>query len=157
MTVFRRSIIIPAALEQVFRFHRNPENLSYVQPPGATVIGSDFPDQLVQGSVCTLKVKVPFGIQHWKIKVEEMRLSDDRISALMVDRAIISPFPVWIHRHEFERQVEGTFMQDVVEFKPPGGRVSTWLVWPSMILLHMLFIFRHYKTVQYFSERQRQV
>lgn len=153
MPVFKKSVVLPASVAEVFRFHCNPANLEHVQPPGAKVIESELPEQLELGSICSMTVKVPFGVQQWKIVVDELELSEDGDRAMLVDRAIISPFDRWVHRHGFVRHEDGTLMQDEVEFQPPGGSFSLLLLGPTYLLLMGLFLFRHHRTKAYFAHQ----
>ncbi len=155
MPVFHKSVLVPAPVDEVLAFHRNPANLKQVQPPGARVIESDFPALLEKGSQCSLTVKTPFGIQHWVIEVNELSLSENGAWAVMVDRALESPFPSWVHRHEFNQHLEGTIMTDTVHFEAPGGILARWLGWPAKWFLWGLFQFRHYQTVRYFSTMKK--
>ncbi|MEM6884859.1 MAG: hypothetical protein AAF571_07480 [Verrucomicrobiota bacterium] len=157
MALFTRSVRLPADLEAVFDFHRDPRNLDHVQPPGAQVLEADLPAMLESNSICSLKVKVPFGIQQWKIQVDELSLDQDSGHAVMVDRALESPFAHWVHRHEFQQQGADTIMRDEVEFQPPGGVLAWLLVLPAYLMLLLLFTFRHYKTARYFSMQQGDV
>jgi len=154
MPVFSKSVRLPADLETVFQFHRDPRNLEHVQPPGAEVVEAELPPLLELDSVCSMKVKVPLGIQHWKIQVDELSLNQDLQQAVMVDRAIVSPFARWVHRHHFEGCGRETVMRDEVEFYPPGGALAWLLLLPAYLLLQILFMFRHYKTVHYFSVQE---
>ena len=157
MLVFTKSVLLPAEIEAVFAFHRDPRNLEHVQPPGAEVIDADLPPLLELNSICSLTVKVPLGIQQWKIQVDQLEMDTDTGHAVMVDRAIQSPFEHWVHRHEFELRGEKTLMRDVVEFYPPGGPMAWLLILPSYVMLQVLFMIRHAKTVRYFSEQPQPV
>lgn len=151
MSVFTKSVLLPTDLQSAFQFHRDPRNLDHVQPPGAQVLAADIPALLERESVCSLTVRIPFGIQHWKIQVDELSLDISGGHAVMVDRAIHSPFAHWVHHHQFETQGDATVMRDEVEFQPPGGPWAWLLILPAYLMLQLLFTFRHYKTVQYFS------
>jgi len=153
MLVFTKSVLLDAEIKAVFAFHRDPRNLEHVQPPGAEVIEAHLPPLLELNSECSLKVKVPLGIQQWKIQVDELEINADTGEAVMVDRAIQSPFSHWVHRHEFEAREEKTLMRDVVEFYPPGGPLAWLLILPTYLMLQILFMIRHEKTARYFSKQ----
>jgi ligand-binding SRPBCC domain-containing protein len=145
-----KTVLIPAALEQVFSFHLDPANLAVVQPPGAQVVDSDFPTQLELGATCSLTVKVPFGTQHWVITVDELVRTADGQKAWLVDRAEQSPFRNWSHRHEFTAASNGTLMRDEVLYQVVSGWFAPMVNAAAWVFLYALFSFRHYKTKAYF-------
>lgn len=145
------SVLIPAGLEEVFKFHTNPGNIGQVQPPGFRPSQVDFSEPLQEGSRCAITVPAPGGEQNWVVVVEKLICLPEKGYALMVDRAEVSPFSFWLHRHHFRAEEGATRMTDVVDFDPPFGRWGFFLTPFVWIFLKLLFASRHRRTVSLFG------
>lgn len=147
------SVLIPGKLEEVFHFHTDPKNLSRVQPPGMKPSKIDFPQPLRVGSECLLWVPTLLGQQQWKIRIEKFFCNPGQGRALMMDRALESPFSFWLHRHCFEDENGSTRMTDVVDFELPFGIVGKMATPFAWVFLRFLFAVRHVRTARLFRER----
>lgn len=151
MPHFRKSVMLPASLKDVFDFHVNPANLKHIQPPGAKVIQADFPPRLNVGSKAHFLVACGPFHQHWSIVIESLTEPSSSGVGVMIDRATDSPFASWCHRHEFIQRETETQMTDEVEFTPPGGKWASLLELPTHFFLWVLFAYRHWSTRRYFQ------
>lgn len=146
------SVLVPGRLEDVFRFHTNPDNIMRVQPPGMRPSVVEFPQPVEEGSQCRIVIPTLLGSQEWTIRIEKFRCLHDKGRALMVDRAVKSPFPFWLHRHCFEAEGGKTRMTDVVDFKLPFGMLGVLMVPSVWMGLWCLFFLRHVRTVNFFRK-----
>jgi ligand-binding SRPBCC domain-containing protein len=150
LSVYERSVEIPAPAAEVFRFHLDTRNAPLISPDGARFgeITGEFP--VTVGSVVTLSVRqppVPWR-QRWRVRIAEV--VEDR---LVVDVAERGPFPRWRHEHRFEEIAPGvTRMTDHVEYAlplGPLGRLADRLV--GRREMEKMFAERHRKTVAHFA------
>ncbi|MGF1677598.1 MAG: hypothetical protein ACFCUX_00210 [Candidatus Methylacidiphilales bacterium] len=148
---FRKSTWLAARPDAVLDFHLDPNNLKVVQPPGSRLLQGSFPDRLTVGSCCQFVVGMPWGVDHWEIVVDEIKLPSKQEEGWMVDRAEKSPFKFWIHRHRVTPEASGCRLTDEIEFAPPGpSALDVLSIAPTWIALWFLFWFRHLKTRLHF-------
>lgn len=150
MTVFQSSTRVPAAPEELFRFHENPHNLRLISPPGLKILGIEAEESARPGENFTVAVRPwPLTLRwtgRWE-KVEPPRL--------LVDTGVSCPFRHWRHSHVFEPHPEGgSLLTDRIEFALPWSRggplgdlLARHVVFPAM------FAARHAATRSYFSRQ----
>jgi len=90
---------------------------------------------------------------HWRIRVDRLVCRKDNKRALLLDRALHSPFSFWLHRHEFFSEGQITRMRDVVDFEVVPG----WLGWlaaiPVWLTFCIVFSVRHNRTRNFFRNK----
>jgi ligand-binding SRPBCC domain-containing protein len=148
MAVLVHSSRVQAPLEAVFSFHLDPANLAKIQPPGFGLKRVEPAGPVSAGRELMLDTSV-FGLrQRWEVCVEAViEPHGDPPRAALIDQARRGPFPYFRHRHEFFAEREGTRMQDVVDFDPPGGHWLGLLLLPgAWLVMKALFHFRHRRT-----------
>ena len=139
--LFTRTQIIPAPLDECWRFFSTPENLARLTPPalGMEVVG-ECPATMHAGMMFTLRVRPLLGLPlTWLTEITHVEPPH-----YFVDEQRTGPYRVWHHEHHFralgERRTE---MRDVVHYVLPfgwlGGLVHPWLVAPE---LRRIFAFR---------------
>jgi len=147
MAVLVHSSRIQAPLEAVFEFHLDPANLARIQPPGFGVRKLEVPVRIESGAEIRLAAAAFGWVQAWHVQVEAvLPPHGEPRRAALIDRALASPFPYFRHRHEFMEEGGGTWMRDVVDFDPPGGRIGAWF-WPgAWLVMKVMFTWRHRRT-----------
>ncbi len=153
--VFRRSVVLDAAPETVFRFHEDPRNLRRISPPFVTA------RILRAGS--RARVNEEFELELGLIGVALTRWlgvwREAEPARRLVDEARRSPFAFFRHQHEFEpvsREPGGsprTRMTDLVTYRLPGGSIGKLLGETAVrALLVLAFADRHRRTQRWAIE-----
>lgn len=144
MAVLIHESEVAATLEAVFAFHADVRNLRRVQPPGFKARVEGLPERVEAGAEFEV-VAGAFGLpQRWRVKIVELVPPRGQPArARLEDVALSGPFPFFHHRHEFEEMGGRVRVRDVVDFDPPGGRVS-WLLLPAVWgVMKVMFWHRH--------------
>ncbi|GJQ62270.1 MAG: hypothetical protein SCALA702_13230 [Melioribacteraceae bacterium] len=142
MFEFRKKINIKCNIDDIFRFHLNPENINVISPPGLNAKIVSITDKpLKSGSVVKLEVS-QLGIKSiWVIEIVEY--SYPRV---ICDQQRSGFFNYWKHYHIFEVAGDEVEMTDKVILKPPLGLLG-YMAYPAIWLgLSFMFRYRHYKT-----------
>ena len=153
--VFRRSVVLDATPETVFRFHEDPRNIRHIAPSFLSAkvlqaghearVGEEFTLELGLLGIPLLR-----WIGVWR-EVEPGRR--------LVDEARRSPFALFRHQHIFE-PVEGfaagwprTRLTDHVTYQLPGGWIGK-LLGETLVRAQMALAFadRHRRTRRWASE-----
>ncbi len=139
---FRKSSDFDVSVEELWSFHMRPEALTLLTPPLSGFRVVDRGMGVSEGSILTAEVGLWPLAGRWVALhsgVEELRS--------FTDTALESPFPYWVHIHEFERlDAERSRLTDSVWFLPPrwmGRTVGRALV---TLMLQMMFAWRHRAT-----------
>ena len=145
---FEKSISIKSAVEKIFEFHLDTNNLPIISPgfprPEIKSI-SDIP--LREGSHVSLILNFLLFTTEWKIKIEEVI-----INKRIVDLQESGFFEYWRHSHIFEAEGDEVVMTDRVEFIPPLGSFGKLLVPFFKLQIRIMFYLRHRKTKQFFEK-----
>jgi ligand-binding SRPBCC domain-containing protein len=148
IVLFERSVLVPASVEELFRFHENPENIVKIAPASLRVESVDCERTARVGGIFRIRAS-QFGLPiRWTGMWE--RVDSPRA---LVDTAIHSPFAFWRHSHLFEPEGDGCRMTDRVEFLLKGGwagGVVSRFVMPFVFA--GIFRARHAATVRWFSK-----
>lgn len=147
---FRRSVELPASVEEVFAFHGDPGNAAKISPAWQAVrvrSGATVPEE---GAEFEIEVRL-FGLLPmrwrgvWREVIHPTRL---------VDEALSSPFASWRHRHLFERIDAGrTRMTDHVSYQFPGGWLGKWFgETAGRFQFLLMFADRQRRTVRWLRE-----
>lgn len=155
---FHTNLWIPAALEPVFLFFSNPNNIprlthpqqhlrleaiSFTAPPWSP----KPPRSLVAGvgSKVTLSFRpIPHFFMRffWDVEIIDFVWNDH-----YVDRQIRGPFASWVHTHSFASEtrgdVEGTWIIDDIEYELPAGIVGEKMQPLIHKQLAAMFEYRH--------------
>ena len=151
MQVYCQSVLLEAAVEDVFAFHANPANITAISPgwQKAEVLRGGVP--AVVGIEFEIRVLF-FGLipVRWLGQWREVESP-----ALLFDDASSRLLPRWEHRHQF-RSVgpQRTEMTDAVSYELPLGVLGRWFGAPLMaFVLTGMFEDRHRRTRAYFEDR----
>ena len=123
MTVklFEAEQLIDRPLPEVFQFFSRAENLEQITPPwlSFSILGRQ-PSRVEAGTVIPYRLRLHRLPMIWVSQIEEFE--QDR---LFVDRQLIGPYRLWLHRHEFDTAAgEQTLIRDQVRYELPFGSVG---------------------------------
>ena len=108
--------IVPAPIDEVFRFFENPYNLAKITPPWLNfrILTSDL--------VMRANAEIDYEFR-WLGQPLKWRtvISDYNPPFSFVDEALNSPYKYWRHHHTFRETPKGTLVSDRVEYALPYG------------------------------------
>ncbi len=112
-----RRMVAPVAVREAFEFFQNPSNLARITPPWLSFrITSQEPVEMRRGAVITYQIRwLGIGLS-WKTVITEYEPP-----FLFVDEQAAGPYKLWRHRHTFRPCVEGTVVEDHVDYMLPFG------------------------------------
>ena len=141
---FHTSTPLAASAETMFDFHSDPHNLTEVMPPTLKLVSLETDGPAAEGRSIELHCR-DWGIipMHWTCRWKTVQRPH-----LLVDEIVKGPFPLFVHEHRFETQLDaGCVMHDIVTYE--WGR-SWWGRFVSetgvRLYLAVLFKYRHYRT-----------
>lgn len=142
MTSYRldRTTVIPASLNSVFEFFRNPRNLETLTPAwlGFRILFTSD-DTVRRGTRIRYRLRIAGIPLSW-----ESRITEYENGLHFADEQIVGPYKQWYHRHTFRTVPAGVEMTDAVDYVLPFGplgRLSHWL-----IVRHLLRAIFDYRT-----------
>lgn len=136
---FHAQCQLPFPLADVFAWHERPGALARLTPPGEDVDVVSRRGTIHEGDVTTLRVKG--GPMHFQW---EARHFDFQRDVAFKDEQVHGPFASWIHEHRFTANAGGTFAQDLITFRVPGGTLGEVLGRGAVEKkLHRLFAHRY--------------
>jgi ligand-binding SRPBCC domain-containing protein len=139
--VFVKSVRIDAPVEDVFRFHEQPDALALLSAgfPPVRVIS-----QTGTGIAAGFRVELRVAWFRWVALITKYEKN-----SLFVDEQLEGPFAKWIHRHEFEAVGNETVLTDRLEYELPGGwPVKLLFGWMVSLGLRNMFAHLHRMTRQ---------
>jgi ligand-binding SRPBCC domain-containing protein len=150
--VYERSVEISASVEELFRFHENPRNISKIAPASLRVESVECGETARAGGIFKIRAS-QFGVPiRWTGKWEVVETP-----SLLLDIALESPFAIWRHSHIFEDAPGGSRMTDRVEFLLKGGLVGSLISRLAMpVFFAGMFRARHAATRRFFSKSARE-
>ncbi|MFN3928820.1 MAG: SRPBCC family protein [Thermoflexus sp.] len=136
---YRHEVLVRAPLERVSAWHRDPEALARLIPPGMH-LHWELREPLGEGS------RVRFVLQIGPVRVRWMARHQEVSKHGFTDEQEEGPFRRWIHRHRFEeRGPDQTAVVDEIEADWPHDPRR----WPVAAMLWMglplLFAYRGWK------------
>jgi len=151
ITIFESSVQLSASPKDVFAFHQNPKNISYIAPSSLRILKVDAGERAIVGEKFTLLLS-QFGLRLQWIGVWEA-VEEDR---LLVDTAEKSPFVFWRHSHIFHPSESGSTMTDRIEYTMPWGALGRTLA-PLVrtLVFGPMFRARHAATRAFFARAEK--
>lgn len=147
---FETEQLIPAPLEEVWRFFSSPRNLKTITPPymGFDIL-TPVPDTMEPGIIIAYTVRPLWGIpMFWVTEITHV----DPLR-FFVDEQRFGPYRFWHHRHVFVPTQGGVLMTDIVHYALPvpiiDGLVNRLTVRPR---IQEIFEFRRRKIVEIFGD-----
>lgn len=146
-----REQIIPADLDQVWRFFATPRNLDELTPPDLRFrILTEVPAEMYPGLLIEYRISPLPGV--WLRWLTEIR--HIRPHAYFVDEQRIGPYRLWYHEHHFAAVPGGVRMTDRVTYEVGWGPFG-WLaerLWVRRQLEH-IFDYRARRVAAVFAAR----
>ena len=141
---FEHRSSIDTTMTAIQHFHEEPQALSKLTPPPLTV-------QILRDERVSLwEGEVEFNLWFGPVPVRWLARHEPGPTATsFVDRMIKGPMALWVHQHTFRQVKNGVELTDRITFAhPSGGRgVITRLIFDGLPL-HLLFVYRHWRTRQ---------
>lgn len=141
--------LLDAPVEKVWEFHNAQDALNKLSPPGRKVGLMSKKNSLENGALHVLRI-AHFGIP----LIWEARISDVNPPHGFTDTAEMSPFKLWVHKHEFIAQGDKTLLRDTLTYEPLFGPLG-WLfriLWVDRTI-KKLFAYRHEQTKKALAEK----
>ena len=164
MPTYRRTVRVPAPIDEVWAFHSTIDGLRALTPDWMRLRidevegpdGTPDPDVLVEG--CEIRMSMrPFDIgprQRWTSRIVEREpAGDDPVgsSARFVDDMVGGPFRTWEHTHAFYADGDETLLVDTVEYRLPLGALGDIAGPFAKIGFEGMFRDRHRRTIANFE------
>jgi len=115
--VFKAEQRIAQPLPKVFEFFSRAGNLEQITPSWLSFsIQGNEPAEVTVGTVIPYRLRLHGVPLTWVSQIEEFE--PDR---MFVDRQLIGPYSLWLHRHEFDGDERHTVIRDEVRYRLPLG------------------------------------
>jgi ligand-binding SRPBCC domain-containing protein len=141
MKKIEKSTMIDCSVEDLYQFHLDSNNITKITPKSIEVRLLNDDTTTYEGKIVKLVSKKFFISTYWEVKIEKLEEN-----AILVDKAIKSPFKYWRHQHIFLKQDSGCELKDIIEFELPFGLIGK-LVEPLISMdITSMFDYRHKRT-----------
>lgn len=138
--LLERKQIVPAPLDEVFRFFEDPMNLERITPSWLHFhVQSATHERVQEGTEIQYRLRWQIFPMSWRSRITEYRQGE-----MFADEMLRGPYTRWYHQHVFRAVAEGVEMVDRVEYVLPFG--------PLGDLVHYLVIRRQLESI--FDYRQ---
>lgn len=138
----KRTVFIPAPIDQVFDFFSLAENLNLITPPWLKFsILTPGPIRMELNTNIDFSLKLNGIPIRWRSEITEWRPPES-----FTDKQIKGPYAIWEHNHRFFSKGAGTIMEDTVIYSVPG-----FIFEP---IVHALFVGWRLKKIFDFREAQ---
>ena len=141
--IFETETYIDRPLNEVFDFFSKAENLNLLTPPGLQFqILTPLPIRMHTGTLIDYRLSlkgIPF---RWKTEIAAWEPP-----FFFTDTQLKGPYRLWIHKHVFRSEKQGTLMHDRVAYSAPG-----WVLEP---LINKLFVKKQVEKI--FRYRQQKL
>lgn len=126
---------VPAEPATAFAFFAEPRNLARITPPwlGFRILGSE-PPEMRRGAEIRYRIRVAGIPLTWKT-----RITDYDPPFAFTDTQTAGPYRLWLHRHEFHADPQGTLVSDRVDYALPFGGAGR--------IVHRLFVERRLRAI----------
>ena len=119
---FETVVELPLAVDEVFEFFSDAENLEHITPPELRFrIITPLPIEMGRGTLIDYRLRlqgVPF---RWRTEISQW----DPPHAF-TDRQLRGPYHTWVHHHTFKPTDGGTLMTDQVAYRIPLWPLGEW-------------------------------
>ena len=164
MQTYRRTIRIPASIDEVWAFHSTIDGLQRLTPEwmNLRIDGVEGPEEatdpelLVEGSQIRMSIR-PFGVgprQRWTSRITDRTPDGDASvakSAQFVDEMEGGPFRTWEHTHAFYADGDQTLLVDTVNYRLPLGSLGDIAGPFAKVGFEGMFRDRHRRTIDWFE------
>ena len=138
MPELRCGIVLSAPRARVFEFFGDAFNLERITPPWLNFeILTPAPVAMGVGTILDYRIRLHGVPMRWRTKITRW---DQGVA--FVDEQIRGPYFEWVHLHTFEDREDGTWCEDLVRYRVPGGA-----------LVHAAFV--KHQLLRVFGYRQR--
>jgi len=141
--VLSRTQVVPADLDGVFAFFKDPSNLAEITPPWL-----NFQVQWASDSVVREGTRIRYGIRWLGLPMRwESRIDRYVENVCFADEMVVGPYRSWYHLHSFRPVPEGVQVSDRVEYALPFG--------PMGLVAHAVVVRRQLEGI--FDYRTRRI
>ena len=132
---------IARPLNEVFEFFSSASNLERITPPwlNFSILGTE-PASVSPGTVIPYRLRLHGIPMIWVSQIEEFEPGRH-----FVDRQLVGPYKLWVHRHEFTADGDSTLIRDEVRYALPLGRIGD-LARRLFVLRDLERVFEHRHT-----------
>ncbi|MFZ0391955.1 MAG: SRPBCC family protein [Calditrichia bacterium] len=140
--IFKSQLFVKKPQEEVFGFFSEAANLDKVTPPWLDFeIRTPTPVRMQKGARINYRLRLHKIPIRWRTEITVWEPPQR-----FVDSQISGPYKKWIHEHRFEKQPNGTLMQDRVEYALYGGFLAP--------LIHLLFVKKDVRRIFQYRKEQ---
>lgn len=139
MLHFKRSTLIDAPVEVVWRFHERQDFLQFITPPWQPLQIVRREGGLDVGAITEFRIFLgPIPVQ-WVARNTECEQY-----RLFTDEQVTGPMQSWVHRHQFTTEDGRTRLTDAIAYSLPGGFLAEFVLnWWVNSRLDEMFRYRH--------------